>query len=134
MAAHVQARPTDTNIGWTEKVAHFIWGDLQAYVGKDGEILQIERALGAIRGLAILGLFPVMIYGAVSAYCTGGACAPLWPWGDWMMVLRGMSVAALAAIAAFAAGGILGFLFGVPRWGETPAGQAPAQPQTTPAA
>jgi len=129
MAQDAQARQASNKVGFTEGVARFIWGDLNAYLGKDGEIHQIERALGAIRGLAILGLVPVMLYGAVSSYCTGSACTPQWIWGDYLMVLRGMSVAALSAIAAFAAGGILGFLFGVPRWGEAPAGQAPAQPQ-----
>ena len=92
----------------------FVWGEPRTY--KDGNVAQIERALCAIRGFSILGLIPVMVYGALAGYC-GPHCVPS---GGALAVFRGMSIALLAAIAAFSVGGMLGFLFGLPRWGDAP--------------
>jgi hypothetical protein len=131
--ARFTANAPDTDA--LERFGRFIWGDPDARVRKNGTVRQIERAISAIRGFSMLGLIPVVAYGAVAAYCSGAGCVDLW--GGTMGVLRGMSLALLAALSAFAAGGMLGFVFGLPRWGESPAVQQTVvqqSPQTQPGA
>src|SRR6185503_19347391 len=111
---------------WPERVyrelLRFVWGEPATY--KDGNVAQIERALCTIRGFAILGLVPVMIYGGISGYC-GSHCGPS---AGALAVVRELSITLLAAIAAFSVGGMLGFLFGLPRWGDAPQGTLVMQP------
>src|SRR5687768_17476365 len=98
-----------------ESLAHFIWGTPN--MDRDGNVVQIERALSAIRGFSILGLFPVMVVGGLAGYCAGGCDASDATSSIW----RGIGVALLAGISSFATGALLGFLFGLPRWSDAPA-------------
>jgi hypothetical protein len=95
-----------------QAIRSFLWGTLRP--DASGRIPEIERALSVIRGFATLGLFFVAGYGVVvnSKSAIAGAC-----------------IAIAAAAAAFAAGGLLGFLFGLPRWADA-ATQRPVQNPT----
>jgi hypothetical protein len=91
-------------IGWlkafTAALDRSIWGSLVP--DKDGRVSETERALSTVRGFATLGLVAVALFGWMASPKDGS--------------LRGAATALLAAMAAFGAGGLMGFFFGLPRW------------------
>jgi hypothetical protein len=89
-----------------------IWGALVP--DKDGRVSETERALSTVRGFATLGLVAVALFGWMASPKDGS--------------LRGAATALLAAMAAFGAGGLMGFFFGLPRWSADSA--PPRKPAT----
>jgi hypothetical protein len=97
---------------WTRRKRALLYRAWRVLCSGNAENSQVALAIAVIATIGTFGCIAVFLYGFVARECQAGC-----PGGLSSQVAGGF-VAVFAAAGAFSIGGVLGLLFGSPRWGD----------------